>query len=46
MAATSRRGDVALMSLKRASRSRLQTPSKSDPWLEVRSLVDFDFKQL
>jgi hypothetical protein len=36
----------ALMSFKRASRSRLRTPSKSDPWLEVRSLEDFDFKQL
>ena len=29
-----------------ASRSRLPTTSKSDPWLDIPRLEDFDFKQL
>jgi P27 family predicted phage terminase small subunit len=29
-----------------ASRSRLPTSSKSDPWLDIPRLEDFDFKQL
>jgi len=29
-----------------ASRSRLPTTSKSDPWLDIPRLEDFDFKEL